>query len=44
MNMRRVVNLLTRSLCSGILVLALYASDQTSSMTVPWVILILSVS
>ena len=35
-----IVNLLTRVL-AGILVLALYASDQTSSMKMPWIILIL---
>ena len=35
-----VVNLFTR-IFSGILVLGLYASDKTSSMKMPWVILIL---
>ena len=35
-----IVNLLTR-LLGTILVLALYASDQTSSMKMPWIILIL---
>ena len=35
-----IVNLLTR-VFAGILVLALYASDQTSSMKMPWIILIL---
>ena len=35
-----VINLFTRIL-SGILVLGLYASDKTSSMKMPWVILIL---
>ena len=35
-----IVNLITR-LFAGVLVLALYASDKTSSMKMPWVILIL---
>ncbi len=35
-----IINLFTRIL-SGILVLGLYASDKTSSMKMPWVILIL---
>ena len=35
-----IINLFTRIL-SGILVLRLYASDKTSSMKMPWVILIL---
>ena len=35
-----IVNLLTR-VFAGILVLALYASNQTSSMKMPWIILIL---
>ena len=35
-----IVNLMTR-LLAGVLVLKLYASDQTSSMKMPWVILIL---
>ena len=35
-----IINLFTRIL-SGILVLELYASDKTSSMKMPWVILIL---
>ena len=36
-----IVNLLTR-VFAGILVLALYASDQTSSMKMPWIMLILA--
>mgnify|MGYP002416707692 CR=1 FL=1 len=35
-----IINLMTR-LLAGVLVLKLYASDQTSSMKMPWVILIL---
>ncbi len=35
-----IVNLITR-LFAGVLVLALYASDKTSSMKMPWIILIL---
>ena len=35
-----IINLITR-LLAGVLVLKLYASDQTSSMKMPWVILIL---
>ena len=35
-----IINLFTRIL-SGILVLGLYASNKTSSMKMPWVILIL---
>ena len=35
-----IVNLVTR-LFAAILVMALYASDKTSSMKMPWVILIL---
>ena len=35
-----IINLMTR-LLAGVLVLKLYASDQTSSMKMPWIILIL---